>query len=56
MGEAAVVEVEVVSPAAGVAMRPPHMADGEAFPHAAYTEVATGAAPEDMPHTKGIRK
>ena len=55
MDEVVVVEVVAVLAAAGVAMHPPHMADGEAFPHAVDTEVATGAAPEDMLHTKGIQ-
>lgn len=50
--EAAAVEAVAVLAAAGVAMHPLHMADGEAFPHAADTEVATGAAPEVMLHTK----
>lgn len=55
MDEAAVAEAEAVLAAAGVAMHPLHIAGGEAFPRAVDTEVATGAALEDMLHTKGIR-
>jgi len=55
VGEAAAVEVEVVLAATGAAMPLPHMVGGEVFPHAVGTEVATGAAPEDMLHIKGTQ-